>query len=119
MGKTDFSERRQHRRTPLDLDIEVSQVLSDNIQYIEDSVCCKCRDISCGGISFYSMNSFPLHSILRLHVLLDDIDIKVMGKVMWEKQLPAASTFVTGVQFLNIYEHDFNMLCSYIMTKCL
>jgi len=119
MEETNFSECRQHRRTPLDLDIEVCQVLSDNMQCTEDSVGCRCRDISCGGISFYSMNAYPLHSLLRLHVLIDDIDIKVMGKVMWGKQLPAASTFVTGVQFLNIYEHDFNMLCSYIMTKCL
>jgi hypothetical protein len=119
MEETDFSERRQHHRTPLDLDIEVWKILPDNMQCTEDSVGCRCRDISCGGISFYSINSYPLHSILRLHVLLDDIDIKVMGKVMWGKQLPAASTFVTGVQFLNIYEHDFNILCSYIMTKCL
>ena len=119
MEKTSLSERRQHPRTPLDLDIEVCHILSDDAQCVEDGVRCKCRDISGGGISFYSMNSYPLHSILRLHVLLDDIDIKVMGKVMWEKRLPAASTFVTGVQFLDIYEDDFNMLCSYIMTKCL
>ena len=119
MEETDISERRQHPRTPFDLSIEVCQVLSDDMQCAEDSIDCKCRDISCGGISFYSINSYPLHSILRLHVLLDDIDIKVMGKVMWGKQLLAASTFVTGVQFLNIYEHDFNILCSYIMTKCI
>lgn len=119
MEETGFSERRQHRRIPFDLSIEVCQVLSDDMQCTEDSIGCKCRDISCGGISFYSINSYPLHSILRLHVLLDDIDIKVMGKVMWGKQLSAASTFVTGVQFLNIYEYDFNILCSYIMTKCL
>jgi c-di-GMP-binding flagellar brake protein YcgR len=119
MEKTSFSERRQYPRTPLDLDIEVCQVLSDNEQCAENGVRCKCRDISSGGISFYSMSSYPLHSVLRLHVLLDDINIKVMSKVMWGKQLPTAPTFITGVQFLNIYEHDFNTLCSYIMTKCL
>ena len=119
MEQTGLPERRQHPRTPLDLDIEVCQVLSDNAQKIENSVRCKCRDISGGGISFYSMSSYPLHSVLRLHVLLDDINIKVMGKVMWGKQLPTAPNFLTGVQFLNIYEHDFNMLCSYIKIKCL
>ena len=119
MEKTSLSERRQHPRTPLDLDIEVCHILSDDEQCVEDGVRCKCRDISGGGISFYSMNSYPLHSVLRLHVLLEDINIKVMGKVMWGKQLPTAPTYITGVQFLNIYEHDFNVLCSYIMTKCL
>ena len=119
MEKTSPSERRQHPRTPIDLEIEVSQVSSDDATCVEDGVRCKCRDISGGGISFYSMNSYPLHSILRLHVLLEDMNIKVMGKVMWGKQLPSAPTFITGVEFLNIYEHDFNMLRSYIMTKCL
>ncbi len=117
--KTGFSENRQHPRIPIDLDIEVSQVLSDNMQCIEGSVRCKCRDISSGGISFYSINLYPLHSLLRLHVLLDDINVKVMGKVIWVKQLSSAPTFKLGVQFLNIYEDDFNMLCSYIKTKYL
>ncbi len=117
--KTGFSERRQYSRIPLDLDIEVCQVLSDKAQCTEDGVRCKCRDISGSGISFYSLSLYPLHSVLRLHVLLDDINIKVMGKVMWGKQLPISPTFITGVQFLNIYEDDFNMLCSYIKTKCL
>jgi c-di-GMP-binding flagellar brake protein YcgR len=119
MEKTEFTERRQHPRTPLDLDIEVRQVISDDTQCAEESVRCKCRDISGGGISFYSMTSYPLYSVLRVHVLIDDVNIKVMGKVMWSKQLPTAPTYVMGVQFLNIYEHDYNTLCSYIMTKCL
>ncbi len=117
--KAGFSEQRQYPRIPIDMDIEVSQVLSDNMQYIEGCIRCKCRDISAGGISFYSMNLYPLHTLLRLHVLLDDINVKVMGKVIWVKQLPESTTFMMGVQFLNIYEDDFNMLCSYIKTKCL
>lgn len=122
MTEESFSDRRKHPRTPLDLELEVSHVQSDDDDdesSISDIVRCKCRDISGGGISFYSMSSYPVHSVLRLHIPLEDTSIKVMGKVMWYKELPTNPSHVTGVQFLNIYEQDFNVLCSYIMTKCL
>lgn len=119
MEQSDLSDRRKYPRTPLDLEIEVNQLLSENQQLTENIIRCKCRDISGGGLSFYSMNSFPSESVLRLHIPLDDLHIKVMGKVLWGKKLPTAPTYVTGVQFLNIYEQDFNTLCSYVMTKCL
>jgi c-di-GMP-binding flagellar brake protein YcgR len=119
MEEINPANRRQHPRTPLDLDIEVSQVLAEGAHAADDIVRCKCRDISGGGISFYSMSSYASQSVLRLHIPLDHTHIKVMGKVMWGKQLPTDPTFVTGVQFLNIYEQDFDTLCSYIMSKCL
>jgi c-di-GMP-binding flagellar brake protein YcgR len=119
MEEINPADRRQHPRTPLDLDIEVSQVLAEGAQDVENIIRCKCRDISGGGISFYSMHPYASQSVLRLHIPLDHTHIKVMGKVTWGKQLPTDPTFVTGVQFLNIYEHDFEVLCSYIMTKCL
>jgi len=119
MERNDFSDRRKYLRTPLDLEIEVSQILSEDPQLVENILCCKCRDISGDGISFYSMSSYPMQSVLRLHIPLDNIHIKVMGKIMWSKKLPTAPTYVTGVQFLNIYEEDFQTLCSYVRTKCL
>jgi c-di-GMP-binding flagellar brake protein YcgR len=119
MEKEDLSDRREYPRTPIDLQIEVVQILPEGLPPVEGIGRYTCRDISGGGISFYSMNSFPSQSILRLHLSLDELNIKVMGKVMWSKQLVVAPSCVIGVQFLNIYEQDFNALCSYIMTRCL
>jgi c-di-GMP-binding flagellar brake protein YcgR len=119
MGNKDLSDRRKYPRTPLDLEIEVSQLLSEDQQTVEGPCLCKCRDISGGGLSFYSMHSCTLQSVLRLHIPLDDLHIKVMGKVMWCKKLPTAPDYVIGVQFLNIYEQDFKILCSYVATTCL
>jgi len=119
MENRDLSDRRKYPRTPLDLEVEISQLLSEDQQPVEDTCSCKCRDMSGGGLSFYSMHSYPLQSVLRLHIPLDDLHIKVMGKVMWYKKLPTAPDYVTGVQFLNIYEQDFKTLCSYVATKCL
>lgn len=98
----------------------VGQIGSEEGKSDENSgVRYRCRDISGGGISFYSASSYPLHSVLRLHIPLDELDIKVVGKVMWSKQLLIASSHVIGVQFLNIYENDFAALSSYIKTRCL
>ena len=119
MDNKDLSDRRRYPRTPLDLEIEIRQLLSEDQQAVEDPQLCKCRDIGGGGLSFYSMHSYPLQSVLRLHIPLDGFHIKVMGKVMWRKKLPAAPDYVTGVQFLNIYEHDLNTLCSYVAKRCL
>lgn len=119
MDNNDLSDRRRYPRTPLDLEIEIRQLLSEGQQPVEDIHSCKCRDIGGGGLSFYSMHSYPLQSVLRLHIPLDDLHIKVMGKVMWCKKQPTAPDYVTGVQFLNIYEQDLETLCSYVATRCL
>lgn len=114
-----LTERRRHPRTPLDLEIEVSQLLSEESTEAHHITLCRCRDISGGGISFFSQTPYETHSILRLYIPLEVLNIKVMGKVMWSKQLTDPSSAVTGVKFLNIYEQDFDTLCSYIMTRCL
>lgn len=119
MENETITDRRKYPRTPLDLEIEVGRILSEDESVNVESIRCKCRDISGGGISFYSMNAYPLQSVLRLQIPLDDLNIKVMGKVMWSKRLPSTPSYIAGVEFLNIYEQDFNVLCSYIMTKCL
>jgi len=119
MENENFTERRKHPRIPLDLEVDVNLIPSDNAQPLGDIVCCKCRDISGGGISFYSMDSYPLQSVLRLDIALDELNIKVIGKVLWAQKFSTAPFCLTGVQFLNIYEQDFKELCSYIDTKCL
>lgn len=115
----DYTERRKHPRTPLDLEIEVSRLQSEDAVEPFHISRCRCRDISGGGISFFSQDVYASQSILRLHIPLDNLNIKVMGKVMWSKQMGEPATSVTGVQFLNIYEQDFETLCAYIMTRCL
>lgn len=119
MENDSHADRRKYSRTPINLKIDVKQIGSDDVQAVEDIYNCKCRDISGGGISFYSTNSYPLQSVLRLHFSLDELDIKVMGKVMWSKRLPVAPTCLIGIQFLNIYEEDFDLLFSSIKTRYL
>ncbi|MFH2124816.1 MAG: PilZ domain-containing protein [Pseudomonadota bacterium] len=119
MENEHFCERRKHPRIPLDLAVDVNLIPSDNAQSVGDSIRCKCRDISGGGISFYSMDPYSLHSVLRLDIAIDELNIKVMGKVLWVKKFHTAPFCLTGVQFLNIYEQDFKELCSYIDAKCL
>ena len=58
MENEDFSDWREYPRTPIDLQIEIVQILPQGLPPVEDIGRYTCRDISGGGISFYSMSSF-------------------------------------------------------------
>ncbi len=116
------AERREYRRVPLDMDIGVSLLEPETERSNSSGVSCRGRDISGGGISFYGSIRYENGNILRLRIALGDSvsgsatsAIRVMGNVMWCKKHSDTDGYVTGVQFLNIYEDDFNSLNEYVL----
>ncbi len=43
--------------------------------------------------------------------------LKVMGKVMWCQKQTDTGHYLTGVQFLNIYDQDFDLLNDYVQSQ--
>ena len=117
--------KRKHLRVIADMEIEVCQLPGDGAEADILVLSCTARDISGGGVSFYGNMLYPEYSLLRLRIPMNgepipekakagDI-IKVMGKVMWSrKKKDDAKCYATGVQFLNIYESDFQVLKQFV-----
>lgn len=122
MEHTDPTDRREYRRVPLDMDIGVSLLESEVEESDSSGVSCRGRDISGGGISFYGTTRYQNGNILRLRIALDETvsgtsrsALRVMGNVIWCKKHSDTDGYVTGVQFLNIYEDDFHSLSEYVL----
>lgn len=118
-------EKRKHKRTPFSLEMEIFKV-TESKEEEGSNIRCKCRDISDGGLSFYSLKHFVKGDVLRVRVILSEsrvyeeekgnIDsIGLLAKVMYSRQSPEKQCQLTGVQFLNIYQQDYDTLCSYIV----
>ncbi|MBU1140730.1 MAG: PilZ domain-containing protein [Proteobacteria bacterium] len=124
MESVDALERREHNRVFFDIVLDVCLLTVDDSGGDFRLLSCRGRDISGGGLSFYAENRYPPDSLLRLRIPLNDNKLsgenednnmlKVMGKVMWSKKNGEDSTYVTGVQFLNIYEQDYHILKDYV-----
>lgn len=130
MKSVDPVERRGHSRVPLNMEVEVC-LLSDNESKADLSIIsCRARDVSEGGVSFVGEACYQNESLLRLRISLCSTAglvnkteaetkalLKVMGKVMWCKKNGNGANYVTGVQFLNIYEQDFQILNDYVQKQ--
>ena len=125
MGNEQEAMKRKHLRVIANMEIEVCQLPGDDAEADISVLSCTARDISGGGLSFYGNMLYPEYSLLRLRIPMNgdpksedtktrDI-IKVMGKVMWSrKKKDDAKCYATGVQFLNIYEGDFQVLEQFV-----
>jgi c-di-GMP-binding flagellar brake protein YcgR len=118
-------ERRIHPRVRFIDRIEVSMLPSETNKTHHKTQFCQCRDISGGGLSFYSAHPCPRDTVVRLSILVDnkdetDIDqdtcLDVMAKIIWCKKLEEKS-YLAGAQFLNIYDEDFNRLIDYVQEQ--
>ncbi len=124
MENINLDERRVNRRVPIDIDIEVCHLQEEGVASDLSIISCRGRDVSKGGVSFYGQMRYQDESLLRLRIVLSGEKsspqvkgaklLKVMGKVMWCKKNSETSEYVTGVQFLNIYEQDFDLLTQYV-----
>ena len=121
MGNAMEAMNRRHLRVLANMEIEVCLLPGDDSAADLSILYCTARDISGGGLSFYGNALYPDYSLLRLHIPLQagaseaDGVIKVMGKVMWSRRKKNdAEGYATGVQFLNIYDGDFELLEKYV-----
>lgn len=126
MESIDPTERRGHYRVPLNMDIEVCLLSEEGSKADLSIISCRGRDVSEGGVSFIGETCYQQQSLLRLRIPLSSIGfqdeseaeaellLKVMGKVVWCKKNGDRTDFITGVQFLNIYEQDFKILNEYV-----
>ncbi len=128
MKNSDVKERRKYERVSMDLEMEVSLLSDPGSDASLSSHQCKGRDISEGGVSFFANNQFEPESLLRLRIGFESRDktpvdetsekmLKVMGKVMWSRKNNGSENYITGVEFLNIYDDDFHYLLEYVNGK--
>ncbi len=126
MESVDPVERRQYSRVPLDLEIEIYHIHDGDPDPGVSAVPCRGRDVSGGGISFYGRSRYEHENLLRLQIPLqleeqpenENIgSLKVMGKVVWCKKQPESGDYLTGVQFLNIYEQDLKILNDFVQGR--
>lgn len=119
-----MKERRKYERVSMELDMEVSLLSDSDSNASLSSHRCRGRDISGGGVSFFANSQFQPESLLRLRIVFEPeqtpVDassekmLKVMGKVMWSRKNSGSDNYVTGVEFLNIYDDDFHYLLEYV-----
>lgn len=124
MEKVNSDERRVYSRASIDMAIEVCHLQKEGPSSEFPIFSCRGRDVSGGGVSFYGQNRYQNESILRLGIPLSDKQkspqtdcvkiLKVMGTVMWCKKNLDRNCYVTGVQFLNIYEQDLKLLIEFV-----
>jgi len=118
-------EKRKHKRSPFHLETVVVTV-SETLEEEGSPIHCQCRDLSNGGLSFFSPVQLQKGDIVRVRIILPEsrvykgketnIDsISIIAKVMYSKILHEQQNSLTGIQFLNIYQQDFDILCSYIV----
>ena len=96
MESNDHVDRREYRRVPIDMDIEVCHLHGEEAGSELSVVSCRGRDVSGGGVSFYGETRYQNESLLRLCILLGKKEqsqqvetgklLKVMGKVMWSRK---------------------------------
>lgn len=116
----EYHERRAYQRATLDREIEVCLLPGEEAEGELSLIACQGRDISGGGVSFFSTSKYPNESLVRMRIPLNNGDsqeissgddlLKVLGKVVWCKKNGERKTYVVGVRFLNIYEQDYQML---------
>jgi len=129
MESVEAIDRREHDRVPMNMEIEVCLLPDDETKADLSISSCRGRDVSEGGVSFVGERRYQQKSLLRLRIFLSTASLvgtgepetkallKGMGKVMWCKKNGDNMHYVTGVQFLNIYEKDFQTLNKYVQ-KC-
>ena len=119
------TEKRKHKRFPFHLTTEICKIAGGEDQGI-NYISCTCRDISNGGLSFYSFEQFERGDILRVRVIFpesrfmkekskEDNTLHFLAKVMYSRFTATEEFNLTGIEFLNIYQGDYDILCSYLV----
>jgi c-di-GMP-binding flagellar brake protein YcgR len=124
LESVDPVERREYERVSIAMDIEVYHLHGENSNSDLSVISCRGRDVSGGRVSFYGQIRYQNEGLFRLRIPLCSRKssgqaaaaklLKVMGKVVWCKKKEATNRYVTGVQFLNIYEQELYLLNGYI-----
>ena len=81
-----------------------------------DFITSQTKDISGGGISFYTKGSFPLGTILEFEVDVPSIDhsVRALGRVMRIEEVEADQLYDVGISFSQIDDKDQKDLVEYI-----
>ncbi|MEN8188314.1 MAG: PilZ domain-containing protein [Thermodesulfobacteriota bacterium] len=119
-------KNRAHPRLLFQASIEVrllSEESSDSRQEVRE---CWSRDLSAGGLSFADSRPHRLDNVLRITVSFGapgdssqesgQDEFHAMAKVVWCSKFETDS-YAVGVEFLNIYEEDFQFLRDYVLQK--
>ncbi len=118
-------ERREHARVHVDITLEILPLPENQSVSDVTPLHCLCRDISGGGVSFYTTERYSAESLMRVHIPLDGTffltpgdkkkTLNALGKIMWCKKNGKSGGYTVALQFLNIYEQDYNILNEYVM----
>jgi len=99
-----MKEKRRHMRySPL---IEVFYVDDNGIRHKAKKV----KDISAGGVSFYSSEKLSKNSNIDLDIKLEDSNdiVKAVGQVGWTEEIPSLNTrrnqYLVGIIFAKVQD---------------
>ena len=64
------------------------------------------RNLSAGGLRFYSKEELPRESTIELSINFPDTEepLKILARIVWVRKLTAPGGFEVGAQFLNLDE---------------
>lgn len=106
-----MEEKRKYKRVFINSIVmyEIQDDLRDREENLRALEAPTSVDISLGGLKIISKQQLPIGISLKIILTLvtAKVPIKIIGKVVWTKQMKEANTFQTGiifVEFLNNHE---------------
>jgi len=77
------------------------------------------KDLSIGGIRFFSGHFIPLHSILKLEIKLKFLPriIYAIARIVWIKEIFDDERYDIGVEFIEINKQDLRLLDHYLSKR--
>jgi len=103
-------ERRKYTRVPESLQISYEILPAEAIkEYLT-------KDISQGGIRFFTYEFIPKDSRLRIRITFPRtlFSFEALVKCMWVKEMPYGDEFEVGVEFIDLPPEIIEYLISYI-----
>ncbi|MCK9430266.1 MAG: PilZ domain-containing protein [Candidatus Omnitrophica bacterium] len=105
-----MQERRRYARVPESLQIAYEILPTDTTkQYLT-------KDISQGGIRFFTHEFIPKDTRLRIRISFPRtlFSFETLVRCMWIKQMPYGDEFEVGVEFVDLPPEIIDYLISYI-----
>jgi c-di-GMP-binding flagellar brake protein YcgR len=105
-----MQERRRYTRVPESLQIAYEILPAESIrQYLT-------KDISQGGIRFFTHEFIPKDTRLRIRISFPRtlFSFEALVKCMWVKEMPYGEEFEVGVEFIDLPPEIVEYLISYI-----
>ncbi len=108
--------KRQHKRATVNLK---AQYIKKDLPNLSKEI--TIQDISAGGLCFSGEDAVETQSIVIITLYLkdEDINIKLQGKIMWNRFDNSAGNYLNGLQFTVVDTDDFQSFLSFYCKQIL